>query len=259
MPRGLQRADGLAWPECAGHASVELLGTAVPRPTLVALGCDPAVALVADELARERGIDLFWTETGSQAALMGLAQGEAHVAGCHLLDEASGIYNRPWVELLVPFPCELVGFAIWEQGLLVAPGNPLELHGVADLVRSNLRFVNREPGSGSRALLDSLLSRAGLPGPVIHGYDTLLPGHLAVAEAVAEGLADAGVGVRAAAVAYDLGFVPLGEERYDLVVPRHFLDVPAVQALLDHLARPNLRAQVEALGGYDVATMGAPA
>ena len=259
VPRGLARADGIATPGRRGRVRVSLLHEAEPHPTVIALGCDPAVSLIADELERRRGVELVWTETGSRAALEGLARGEAHVAGCHLLDEASGTFNRTWVERLVPFACELVGFAVWEQGLIVAPGNPHKLDSVADLARPGLRFINREPGSGSRALLDSLLQALAVPGAAITGYDRHLLGHLAVAEAVASGLVDVGIGVRAAAVAYDLGFLPLGEERYDLVVPRHFIDLPGVEAFLDHLRRPSIRAQVEALGGYDVTPMGTPA
>jgi putative molybdopterin biosynthesis protein len=153
----------------------------------------------------------------------------------------------------------LIGFAVWQQGLLVAPGNPLRVRAVDDLARSDVRLVNREIGAGARVLLDGALARAGIPPDAVRGYDCLASGHLAVAEAVRSGLADVGVGVRAAAVAAGLEFLPLGEERYDLVVPRHFLDLPTVGTLLDTLRRPALRQQIESLGGYDVAPMGLPA
>jgi putative molybdopterin biosynthesis protein len=259
--RTLPWADGIAYPDAThpSRVAVELLDEVRgPELTAVVLGCDPAAALVAAAL-RARGVELVWTEESSQAALEGLARGEAHVAGCHLLDPASGQYNAPWVARLVPFPCTLVGFAVWEQGLMLAPGNPLGITSVADLARPDVRLVNREPGAGARGLLDRALTAAGVPPSAVTGYERLASGHLAVAEVVRAGLADVGVGVRAAALAQGLDFIPLGEERYDLVVPNHFLELPSVAALLDALRRPGLRQQVEALGGYDVGPMGAPA
>jgi molybdate-binding protein/DNA-binding XRE family transcriptional regulator len=257
---GLAWADGIAYPDAdqPGRVRVELLGDPPPPDrTLVMLGCDPAASLVATALA-QRGVELVWSQEGSQAALAGLARGEAHVAGCHLFDSGTGRYNTPWVARLVPFPCTVVGFAVWEQGLVVAPGNPLQLRAVADLARPGVRLVNREAGAGARLVLDTALEQAGIPPSAVVGYDRLAAGHLAVAETVRAGHADVGIGVRAAALAYGLDFVPLGEERYDLVVPNHFLDLPAVAALLDVLRRPALQRQVELLGGYDVAPMGTP-
>ena len=258
---GLTWADGLARPGAglSGQVRVELLAEPPPpERTLVMVGCDPAAPLIAAAL-RQRGLELAWCETGSRAALVALARGEAHVAGCHLLDADTGRYNAPWVARLVPFACVLVGFAVWEQGLLVAPGNPRQIHEIADLARPDVSLVNREAGTGARVLLDLALARAQVPASAVRGYDRLAAGHLAVAEAVRAGLADAGIGVRAAAVAAGLDFLQLGEERYDLVVPRHFLDLPAVAGLLDALRRPALRRQIESLGGYDVAPMGLPA
>ncbi|HLH25626.1 MAG TPA: substrate-binding domain-containing protein [Chloroflexota bacterium] len=257
---GLAWADGIARrdAEQPGRVRVELLGAGpAPERTLVMLGCDPAAGLVATALA-QRGVELVWSQEGSKAALAGLARGQAHVAGCHLFDAGTGRYNTPWVTRLVPFPCTVVGFAVWQQGLIVAPGNPLQLRAFADLARPGVRLVNREDGAGARLVLDAALQQAGIPASAVAGYDRLAAGHLAVAEAVRGALADVGVGVRAAALAYDLDFVPLGEERYDLVIPNHFLDLPAVTALLDVLRRPALRQQVELLGGYDVAPMGTP-
>ena len=227
-------------------------------PTLALLGCDPAVALLAPALQRQ-GVRLAWSEEGSRQALAGLARGEAHVAGCHLLGD-SGDYNLSWVRRLVAFPCSLVTFAVWHQGLIVAAGNPKQIVKVEDLARPDVTMVNRQAGSGSRALLDRLLEQAGIPATAVSGYPREVGGHLAVAEAVAvaSGLVDVGIGVEAAAVALGLGFVPLEQERYDLVIPDHFLNEPKVQVLLDLLRRPDLRRRVETLGGYDVAPMGNP-
>jgi putative molybdopterin biosynthesis protein len=253
-------ADGVARPLAAGGVRVELAAERPQEVQLVVLGCDPAFGMVVEQLRRERGVEVLWASRPSRAALASLAAGEAHVIGMHLGDPESGEYNGPWVRRLVPFACTRVGFALWEQDLLVGPGNPLGIRGVADLARPTVRFLNRDPGSGSRALLDARLAEAGVPGDAIPGYAaTSASGHLAVAESIASGLADAGVGIRAAGRALGLSRVPLGQERYDLVIPDHFLDLPAVQALLDVLRGRSLRTQVEMLGGYDASGMGLPA
>ena len=227
-------------------------------PVVGMLGCDPAVALLEPGL-RRYGVRLVWAEQGSYQALTGLARGEAHVAGCHLIDEDTGQYNAAWVRRLVPFACTLVTFAAWQQGLVLAAGNPKGIGGVQDLFAPGVSIVNRQVGSGSRSLLDRLLSRQGIPAEALAGYDREAPGHLAMARVVASGLADAGVGVQAAASAFGLGFLPLEDERYDLVIPNHLLDEPGVQALLSLLRQPGLHRRVEALEGYDASGMGAPA
>jgi len=230
----------------------------VDAPTLAMLGCDPAVGLLEAGL-RSRGVALVAGEESSRQALLGLARGEAHVAGCHLLDDATGTYNNSWVQQLVPFPCTLVTFASWQQGLIIALGNPKQIQGVTSLANPGIRLVNRQAGSGSRALLDRALSSAGVPPEKVDGYGREEPGHLAVAAAVASGSADVGVGVKAAAVAMGLDFLLLEEERYDLVIPDHFLDEGPVQVLFDLLRSTALHRRVESLGGYDVSSMGIPA
>ena len=230
----------------------------VDSPTLSMLGCDPAVGLLEAGL-RLRGVALVAGEEGSRQALLSLARGEAYVAGCHLLDDATGTYNTSWVRQLVPFPCTLVTFASWQQGLIIAFGNPKQIQGVPDLANPGIRLVNRQAGSGSRALLDRALSGAGVPAEMVDGYGREESGHLAVAAAVASGSADVGIGVKAVAVAMGVDFLPLEEERYDLVIPDHFLDERPVQVLLDLLRSSPLRRRVESLGGYDVSRMGIPA
>ena len=239
----------------ADGASVDELLSPPAGRSIVVVGCDPSVAVVAAHLA-ERGVALSWHEMGSVAALRELAAGNAHVAGCHLLDPQTRQYNLPAVVRYLPFPTTVVTFAVWDQGLLAAPGNPKRIRGVEDLSRPGIFMVNREEGSGSRALLNEALSQAGVPIESVAGYDRSAYSHLSVAEAVGMGLVDTGVAVRAAAIALGLDFVPLGQERYDLVIPNHFLDEPAIVELLSALRRPALRRQIEALGGYDVASMG---
>jgi len=254
-------AEGLILPMSAGGNRVAVQPfdeDELKVPALGMLGCDPAVALLESGL-RRYGVRLVWAEESSYEALTGLARGEGHVAGCHLRDEDSGEFNVSWVRRLVPFACTLVTFAAWQQGLMVAAGNPKRIQSVSDLANPNVTMINRQTGSGSRSLLDRLLNQQGIPPMALAGYGREAGGHLAVARAVATGLADVGIGVQAAASALGLGFVPLEEERYDLVIPNHFLDDPAVQPLLDLLRQPGLHQRIEALGGYDVSGMGLPA
>lgn len=227
-----------------------------PAAALAVVGCDPAFGIVAETLRAERGIEVSWSLKGSRAALAALARGEAHVAGTHLRDAATGEWNGPWVRELVPFPAARIAFAAWEQGLLVNPDARPRIRGVGDLARRGVRVLNREEGSGSRMLLDEALAEAGIDPARLAGYATRARGHDAIAEGIAAGAADAGVATRAAGVARGLEVVPLREEAYELVIPNRFLDLPAVRALLDVLRRPGTRTQVEALGGYDGAAMG---
>lgn len=225
--------------------------------TLVAVGCDPATSLLADHLRRRHPtVELVWQGGNSLQALESVGRGEAHLAGTHLFDPASGVYNVPFARRLLGPDVRLVTFAVWEQGLMLAPGNPGGIEHVGDLTRPEIRIANREVGSGARALLDAELGRHSLRSEQVAGYATVVRSHLAAAEAVAAGLADVAVGVRAAALALGLAFVPLAEERYDLAIPDRFFELPSVQALLETLTSPLFRLEVEALGGYDVSPMG---
>ncbi|MGN6811749.1 MAG: substrate-binding domain-containing protein [Thermomicrobiales bacterium] len=255
-------ADGLvtdAVEVVAGSAPVRLLvEPALLDRTVLVLGCDPALTTLGRQLTRRHGeLRLQAGEVGSLAALAAVARGEAHVAGMHLLDEASGEYNLPFVRrCFAGREVMVVTAAHWAQGIIVARGNPRGIASAADLARLDLTIVNREPGSGSRAALDHALHAAGVTPETIQGYARLVPSHRAVAEVVAAGLADAGPGIQAAAHALDLGFVPLGFERYDLVIPAEWRETPPVQALLDTLSSPTFRAELAALPGYDASQTG---
>ena len=252
-------ADGVGHSLPDRRMRVELFEERPPRCDLLTLGCDPAFALVERALRTTPGIETAWIRCGSRAALAGLARGHAHVAGIHLVDPETGAYNGSWIRKLVPFQCTRVRFAEWEQCLILAPGNPFGVAGVSDLAQDGLRFVNRELGSGSRALIQQRLEAEGISCKLVPGYrETAASGHMAVAEAIAGGLADVGVGIRAAALAYGLDAVSLARETYELVIPDHFLESPAIEALLALLRTEGIRAQVEALGGYDTQGMGLP-
>jgi len=257
----LTPADGLLVGAAPGGrgAMVDLLvDPEVVERTVVVLGCDPALALLSAHLSRRYpNLRLLWTHAGSLAALRGLARGEAHAAGTHLRDSETGEFNLPFVRReLAGRRLHVVTLTEWQQGLIVARGNPRGIAGPTDLARPDITIVNREPGSGSRAMLDAALRAAGVTPEQVRGYARELPTHLAVAEAVASGAADVGPGIAAAARALGLEFIPLQEERYDLVIPTDYIDAPAVQALLETAVHPAYRAEVEALGGYDSSRAG---
>jgi molybdate-binding protein/DNA-binding XRE family transcriptional regulator len=205
---------------------VQLLQDArVVRQQVVVAGCDPAIHLVAERLRqhREPASVLGWP-MGSTAAVEALKRGEVHVAGLHVMDPRSGEANLPFVRRhLGDQAVTLVTFASWEAGLLVKGGNPKSIRGPADLVRKNVRLVNREEGSGARLLLDQRLKAEGIKAASVRGYGDVVSSHLDVGRRVAEGAADVGVGVEAIAGLLGLGFIPLQTERYDLVIPSAFL------------------------------------
>ena len=157
------------------------------------------------------------------------------------------------------FPGEefsVVTFARWEEGLILTAGNPKSIRKIEDLARKNVRFVNREPGSGSRGLLDKLLEKGGMDAQKVQGYDRIAFGHLAAAYCVLSRDADACLATRSAAQTFGLDFIPLRSERYDLVMRKRTADLPAVKAFLDVLQRATLRRKLEVLAGYDTTETG---
>lgn len=193
---------------------------------------------------------------GSLAGLNALKRGEAHCAGTHLLDEETGEYNVSYIRRLLPDqPVVLVNLVYREQGLIVAKGNPKGIKGIEDLARPDVTFVNRQRGAGTRVLLDYYLKKLGIDPAQINGYEREEYTHMAVAAAVAGG-ADAGLGIRAAAQALGLDFIPLAEERYDLCIPKKYWDTPYIQRLLTVMAHPDFQREVRALGGYDLRDCG---
>jgi putative molybdopterin biosynthesis protein len=254
--RPIHLADGVVQRVDGDELLIELLPDRPPPADLAVVGCDPAFGVVSEALRRERGVEVALSPRGSRAALEAVARGEAHVAGAHLVDPDTGIPNERYVRELVPFACTRIVFASWEQGLLVRAGNPKGIASVADLARSDVRLINREPGSGSRMLLDERLAGEGVSPGDVAGYGTAARSHFAVGEGIAAGIADAGVAIRAAGAAFGLQVIPLRVERYELVVPDHLLDHPAVGALLDLLGTAGIRSQVESLAGYDAREMG---
>jgi molybdopterin molybdotransferase/putative molybdopterin biosynthesis protein len=256
----LPRANGLlrGCEDDSSSVTVELFDDPDDlQRTVVLSGCDPSMSVLADHVRRRHpGMRLICQASNSHKALESVAREEAHIAGLHLLDPATGEYNRPIARERLGRDVHLVTFAIWEQGVMVDRGNPRGVRNVQSLARSDVRIVNREPGSGARALLDEELSRAGIPPRDLKGYDAVVRSHLAAAEAVSAGLADAAIGARVAAEALGLDFVLLAEERYDLAIPDRFFRLEPVQAALETLTSPLFRKEIDAFGGYDVAPMG---
>lgn len=273
MPRGagvltsLVRADGLLVVPAGleGHypgeeVRVELLrGLDEIDRTIVAIGShDLVLDLAASALrAADPGLTLASSNVGSLGGLVAVRDGLCHVAGSHLLDPTTGEYTLPYLDrVLGEGAGAVVRLVHRDQGLIVAPGNPLDLAGVADLPRPGVRYVNRQRGAGTRVLLDRELARAGVRPEDVTGYGREEHTHLAVAAAVAAGRADAGLGILAAARALGLGFVPVAREPYDLVTTPEILGSGVLDPLLVLLADPAFLSRVEALGGYSTEETG---
>jgi putative molybdopterin biosynthesis protein len=226
---------------------------------VVAIGShDLALDLLSNALARRTpGASLASANVGSLGGLLALARGEAHLAGSHLLDEHTGEYNVSYIERhLGGRSVVLMHLAGRVQGLIVPSDNPKGISQLTDLARQDVLFVNRQRGSGTRVLLDYKLREVGLSAERVRGYDREEYTHLAVAADVASGAADVGLGILAAARALGLAFVPLFNEQYQLVIPREFYDSLLLAPLFEIIRGPEFRAEVAALGGYDVGDMG---
>ncbi|HLN04853.1 MAG TPA: substrate-binding domain-containing protein [Acidimicrobiales bacterium] len=217
-------------------------------PTLAIAGCDPALALLAGPLERHRPPNgLVWWACSNAAALRLLKAGTVHAAAVH-----RNAHDRPRRQA----GHEIVGFASWREGLVVAARYAKTVHGLAEALELGLRLVNREPGSEARRLLDDALGDLGAEPTALSGYDTACSAHLLVASSIAAGLADVGVASEPAALAYGLGFVAWQEEICELHIPRSLLGTAEIRALLDVLAGSELPAQLAAIAAYDAGPCG---
>lgn len=225
--------------------------------TILAIGShDLTLDLIAQFLA-EHDRRLASANVGSQGGLVALRRGEAHVAGSHLLDPQNGEYNISYIRQYMPnIPVKVVALVGRDQGLIVKKGNPKGIKSLGDLSSPNVQFVNRQRGAGTRVLLDYHLSLMTISPNSIAGYTQEEYTHLGAAAAVASGRADCGLGIAAAAQALDLDFIPLFQERYDLVLPKPFADDVLLSPLFDLLADSRFREAVSQLKGYDVSVMG---
>jgi putative molybdopterin biosynthesis protein len=188
---------------------------------------------------------------GSMGGILAIRKGEAHAAGVHLFDEQTGDYNIPFVKQYLPnIPFVLVNLVYRQQGWIVAPGNPRSIQTIEDLKREGIAYINRQRGAGTRLLFDYLLKQAGMQPDEVYGYNREDYSHLSVAAAVAGGTADCGLGILSAAKALKLDFVPVAEERYDLLMSKEFYESDAGQVLLQVMTSEAFIRQVESLGGY---------
>jgi molybdate-binding protein/DNA-binding transcriptional regulator YhcF (GntR family) len=194
---------------------------------------------------------------GSLGGLMALAQQEADLAGTHLWDEVTDSYNLPFIRLLLASrQVVVVTLAHRSLGLITPPGNPQGLQSLADLTKPGVRLVNRQPGSGTRVWLDAQLKALKLPPEAVPGYEREELTHLAVASAIEQGEATVGLGIHAAAASYGLDFIPLAQERYDLVFSETAWHSPLAQTLLHLIRSSRFKEAVTALGGYDTRETG---
>jgi putative molybdopterin biosynthesis protein len=213
---------------------------------------DLAIGVLEDHLKQiYPELKIAATNVGSLGGLLALQRGETHIAGTHLLDPQSGLYNVPDIKRTIPkLPVTLLHLARREQGIVVARGNPKSIGSLKDL-SSGVRFVNRQPGSGTRVLLDFELKKLGINPNSIDGYEREEFTHMSVGIAVASGLADAGLAVRAAAQALGLDFIPVASEQYDLLFLRSFSESDRGEQLMLILQSKVFKDAVTTLGGYD--------
>jgi len=217
------------------------------KPAIVFSGShDLALEKISEQIADH--LTLLTLPVGSLDGLVNLRQGLCQISGAHLLDK-SGEYNAPFVRHLFPDrSMDLVTLAYRTQGLIVAEGNPKGVRSVSDLAHTGLRFINRNPGSGTRLWLDTELERLGISSESINGYEHVVNTHTECARAVASGQADSALGLQASAMQYNLDFTPLFEERYDLVLPHE--QEAALAPLLDYIQTNVFRQTISALAGY---------
>jgi molybdate-binding protein/transcriptional regulator with XRE-family HTH domain len=236
-----------------GEARVTLLDdAAAARSTLVCAGCAPAFGILAARASRGAGTErVLWLERSSAAALELLARGQVHIAGAHLYDEEAREFNVPFVRRRLPGqPMLVYNLARWEAGLVVAAGNPRRIRGARDLSRPDVSLLRRQPGSAAEDLLARLLRREGAAPRRPGARAVIASGHMEVGRLVALGVADTGIALPAVARAHGLDFVPLAEERFDLVVARELSGDARVVRLLDTLGSRNFRREMESLGGH---------
>lgn len=252
----LEVPQGLEGYEAGEEVTLRLLSPMEKlRNTLVVIGShDPLLDELADMLhLGDPRLYMSSSHVGSMGGIMAIRRGEAHMAGCHLLDTADGTYNRSFIRKYFPKgDVKLVSCVGRQQGLMVARGNPLNICSFADISRQGIRYVNRQKGSGTRILTDYLCSREKVEPSDVYGYTREELTHTSVAAQIACGSADVGMGIYSAAKLYDLNFIPICIEEYDLIIPDYAWDSPMVQQLLTILRSDAFREKILSMGGYTV-------
>jgi putative molybdopterin biosynthesis protein len=225
--------------------------------TLLTIGShDLTLDLLAEYLSL-KGKRLVSANVGSLGGLISLNRGEAHFSGSHLFDPSDGTFNINYVrKYITNFKVVIIPWVFRTQGLIVQPGNPKEINGLNDLTRPDISYINRQRGAGTRILLDYYLDKSKIDSNHVRGYDQEEFTHLNVAAAIKSNRADTGLGITAAARALELDFVPLYQERYDLVVPESVYTSKGFAPILSAIEDSEFRSSVQALAGYDVSCMG---
>ena len=248
-----QDAEGV---EAGGKTRARLLRDrkALEQRVAIVGSHDPLIDEAIDLLRRVRtDISLSSSHVGSMGGIMAVKSGQAHMGGVHLLDEATGIYNNAYIDKYFPEGgVALVECVQRTQGLMVTAGNPKNIRGFEDIARSDISYVNRQKGSGTRILCDFQLKQLGMDASSVYGYEREEFTHTGVAAQIAGGTADCGLGILSAARIYGLDFIPVCDEQYDLLIARSALELPSVQAFLEVLGSPAFKERLLALGGYGV-------
>jgi len=264
----LQRADGIVQIPAlsegvAPESEVEvrlIRSRSEIEHTIVCIGShDNALDLLANFLKRRYpSCSLSSAHVGSMGGIMAIKRSEAHVAGTHLLDEKTGEYNIPFIKkFLKDIPIVVMNLVYRQQGFIVRKNNPQNITGIEDLTRDDIVFINRQAGSGTRLLTDKCLREKNINPLKIRGYDKEEFTHMGVASSVLSGAANTGMGILTAAIALGLDFIPVAQERYDLVIRKEHLNTPMIQALLHIITSGSeFRDAVVSLGGYDISDMG---
>jgi putative molybdopterin biosynthesis protein len=227
--------------------------------TLVVVGShDNTLDILADQLrTSHKTITLSSSHVGSTGGLMAIKRGGCHLAGSHLLDTEDGSYNISYVKRFLPdMGIRIVNLVFRDQGLILARGNPRQIKGIEDLARGDIRFINRQGGSGTRILLDYRIREMKIDPSMIHGYENEEFTHMAVAAAVLSQAADVGMGIYAAAKALGLDFIPVVTEQYDLIIPEAHVESENMKVLLETIGSAPFKKRVEALGGYSTRKTG---
>ena len=256
----LEVPQGLEGFEAGAEVNIRLLCSEEKlKNTVVVIGShDPLLDELGDMLhVADDDVYMSSSHVGSMGGIMAVRRGEAHAAGCHLLDTATGEYNLAFIRKYFPKGgVKLVSCVGRQQGLMVAKDNPLNIQKFSDIAREGVRYVNRQKGSGTRILTDYLCKQEKLDADAIYGYDREELTHTSVAVQIASGSADAGMGIYSAAKLYDLDFIPICIEEYDLIIPDHAWETPQVQQLITTLKSEKFKQKILSLGGYTVETPG---
>ena len=252
--------QGLEGYEAGSEVNVRLLSPVEKlQNTVVVIGShDPLLDELGDMLhVADNNVFMSSSHVGSMGGIMAIRRGEAHAAGCHLLDTATGNYNLSFIKKYFPKGgVKLIRCVGRQQGMMVAKGNPLNITKFSDIAKTGVRYVNRQKGSGTRILTDFLCQQDGLNVDAIYGYDREELTHNSVAVQIASGSADVGMGIYSAAKLYDLDFIPVCIEEYDLLIPDHAWDTPQVQQMIATLKSEAFKEKILALGGYTVENPG---